>query len=129
VDTVVTIHSIVRWFVLIALLGGGLLGVAAARRPDAPFQNAVYSIAVIVLDTQVALGLVLYLFNEGWSQGGFIAVFHPIAMLLALGFAHAMIARTRATAAEGDAAVANRIAGAGLLVTLMVVFAAVPWQR
>jgi hypothetical protein len=129
VDTVVTIHSIVRWIVIAALLGGGLAGLAAARRPDAPFQNAVYSIAVMILDVQVALGLVVYLFNEGWSEGGFIAVFHPIAMLLALGFAHAMIARTRRTAAEGDAAAANRIAGAGLLVTLAIVFAAVPWQR
>jgi hypothetical protein len=129
VDTLVDIHSILRWLVLAVLLGGGIVGLAASRRPGAAFRRPVFSVAAIVVDVQVTLGIVLYLFNEGWNEGGFIAVFHPIGMLLALGFVHALLARTRATAAEGHPGAANRIAGAGLLVALVIVVGAIPWQR
>ena len=89
--------------------------------------NAISGIAIVV-DVQVTLGIILWIFNSGWDQGFFIAVFHPIAMILALGVMHMAIARGRRTA-KTDHAAGNRMVAMGMLITLVLVFAAIPWQR
>ena len=127
-DTLVTVHSLVRWLVLVALIGGLVVAFAASRRPGEAFADPVFSGIAIVIDVQVLLGIILWLFNSGWDQGFFIAGFHPIAMLLALGVTHMAIARGRRTA-KTDHAGGNRVVAIGMLVTLILVFAAIPWQR
>ena len=127
-DTLVTIHSLVRWLVLLALVGGVVVAFGAARRPGEAFANPVFSGVAISVDVQVVIGLILYIFNEGWDQGAFIAYIHPIAMVLALGVAHVAIARGRRTSSHNHAA-GNRIVGVGLVVSLLLIMAAIPWER
>ncbi len=127
-DTLVTVHSLLRWLVLVALIGGLVVAFAAARRPGEAFADPVFSGIAIVVDVQVTIGIILWLFNSGWDQGFFISVIHPIAMLLALGVAHMAIARGRRTAKTNHAA-GNRVVAMGMLISLILVFAAIPWQR
>lgn len=113
---------------LVALIGGLVVAFAASRRPGEAFADPVFSGIAIVVDLQVTLGIVLWLFNSGWDQGFFIAVIHPIAMLLALGVTHMAIVRGRRTAKTNHAA-GNRIVAMGMVIALVLVLAAVPWQR
>ena len=128
-ETLVDVHSWLRWLVLAVLVFTGIAAIVSSRRADAPYVGGLVSAAVMVVDVQVALGLVVWLFNEGWSQGAFFAVIHPLVMLFALGLAHVLAKRTRATAGDGETALANRVAGVGMLVVLALVVAAVPWFR
>lgn len=127
-DTLVTIHSLVRWLVLAALLGGIVIGFGAGRRPGEAFANPIYSAVAMIVDIQVTLGLILWIFNRGWDEGVFIGYIHPVVMLLALGVAHVAIARGRRRAAS-DHAAGNRIVAFGLLLALVLVVSAVPWER
>jgi hypothetical protein len=128
VDTLVTIHSLLRWLVLVALLAGAIVAFAGARRPGEAFARPVFSGVAIVVDLQVTLGVILWIFNEGWNQNFFIAVIHPVFMLVALGVMHMAIARGRRVA-ETDHAGGNRIVGIGMVIALVLVVAAVPWER
>jgi hypothetical protein len=127
-DTLVTVHSLVRWLVLVALIGGFVLAFGASRRPGEAFANPVYSGVVMVVDLQVTLGLILWLFNNGWDQNAFMAYFHPVAMLLALGVAHMAILRGRGIA-RNDHPAANRVVGIGFAIAFVLIISAVPWDR
>ncbi len=117
-----------RWLVLLALIGGLIVAFGASRRPGEAFADPVFSGISIVVDIQVAIGLILWIFNNGWDQNTFIAWIHPIAMLLALGVLHMAVARGRKTA-KNDHAAGNRIVGVGMIVSLVLIIAAVPWER
>ena len=127
-DTLVTIHSLVRWLVLVALVAGIVVAFGASRRPGEAFADPIFSGVAIVVDIQVTIGIILWIFNDGWSQSVFMAYIHPIAMLAALGVAHAAIGRGR-KAAKRDHAGGNRIVAIGLVVALVLVIGAVPWER
>ena len=127
-DTLVTIHALVRWLVLVALIGGAIVAFGAPRRPGEAFANPVFSGVAILVDVQVTIGLILYVFNEGWDQSAFIAYIHPIAMLLALSVTHVAIARGRRTSSHNHAA-GNRTVGVGLVLSLVLIMAAIPWER
>jgi hypothetical protein len=127
-DTLVTVHSLVRWLVLIALVAGIIVAFGAGRRPGEAFAAPVYSAVTIILDVQITIGLILWIFNEGWSDNFFIAWIHPIAMLLAVGVAHMAVGRGR-KGAKGDHAAGNRFVGFGFIVAFVLVMAAIPWER
>jgi len=127
-DTLVTVHSLLRWLVLLALIGGFVVAVGASRRPGEAFANPVYSGVAMVLDLQVTIGLILWLFNNGWDQNAFMAYFHPVAMLAALGVTHMAIVRGRGVA-RNDHAGANRVVAIGLAIAFVLIVSAVPWDR
>lgn len=123
-DVVLDIHSWFRWVVLVALLAVGVLGLVRSgggaawnEGSDRPF-----TLATIMLDVQLALGIILWIGNSGWDQSFFIKVIHPVGMLLAAGVAHMAVVRAR----KGPATSAYRVAGLGLLVALVVVAATIP---
>ena len=123
-DFLVDIHSWYRWVVLAALLTVGVGGLMCGRQgaqwgkdSDRPF-----TLATILFDLQLAIGIVLWIGNKGWNQDIFIKVIHPIGMLLAAGIAHTALVRARKT----ETGRAYATAGAGLLVALAVVAAVVP---
>ena len=123
-DFLVDIHSWYRWVVLAVLAAVGVGGLMRGRQgatwskdSDRPF-----TLATILFDLQLAIGIVLWIGNKGWDQDFFIKVIHPVGMLLAAGIAHMALVRAR----KSDASRAYATAGAGLLVALAVVAALVP---
>jgi hypothetical protein len=123
-DTLVDIHSWLRWLVLIAVGGGTIVGfVSAAMKRE--WIDVAYAVAAIIVDVQVTLGIILWVFNQGWELGFFIAVIHPIFMLAAVAVIHITVRRARA---QGGSP-AHMTAAVGLLISLVLIVAAIPWQR
>ena len=123
-QTLVTIHSWTRWLVLAALLGAIVLGYLRFRA-NAEWNPYVHQVGVMVIDIQVAIGAVIWLFYDGAKRGFFYAVLHPVAMLLALGVAHAGfgIAKRR------NEPKSWLIATSAYVVALLLIIAAIPWDR
>lgn len=123
-DILIEAHSGLRWLVLGALIAVIVVGFLRSGTPDSP-DDRWLSWVMILFDVQVTIGLILYLFNQGWEQGGFIAVFHPLAMLAALGAFHVGIAQGRRL---GGGAGWRRTALL-TLASLVLVIAGIPWHR
>ena len=123
-QTLVTIHSWTRWLVLAALAGAIILGYIR-HRAKAEWSPHVHQVAVMAIDIQVAIGAVIWLFYDGAKRGFFYAVLHPVAMLLALGAAHAGfgIAKRR------DEPKSWLIATIAYVIALLLIVAAIPWDR
>ena len=123
-DTLVTIHSIWRWLVLVGLVVA--LAYGFSRSSDAaPLSKQTaqpFTFALIMLDIQVLIGLVVWIAGSGWDLDVFRAWIHPVGMLVALGVGHAVVGR----ATKSGAASANRTAALGILVTLAIVAATIP---
>ncbi len=123
-EILVQAHSGLRWLVVLALIATAIIGFTRASRADAPTDRWLQWVAIL-FDIQVTIGVVLYLFNQGWEQGGFIAYFHPIGMIAAVAVFHMGLGRGR-KAAGGDG---WRTIGVMTLLSLVLVIAAIPWQR
>lgn len=121
-DILVEAHSGLRWLVLLALLATAVMGFIRANGETSPTDRWLMWVTIL-FDVQVTIGLILYLADQGWNQGGFIAVYHPLAMLVALGVFHVGVARGRR---EGGGTGWRGLALFTLL-SLAVVLAAIPW--
>ena len=128
-DALVSIHSVLRWVVLLAgvvALGvalAGWLGSSASERSTRQ-SMLVYAIS---LDVQVLLGIVIWVMCNYWQSE--IRQFnfeHPTMMLLALIVAHVAAARAR-RAPSPIAAARGRAIGAA--VSLVLVLLGIPWNR
>jgi len=124
VDIIIDIHSWVRWLVLLALVVGAVLGFVRNGRGE-PFQDGPYTAAVIVVDVQVLLGIIVWIFNSGWDAGFFFAVLHPLFMLAAVAIAHVGLVRAR----KVDGPRANLVVAWSFVASLVLVVLAVPWDR
>lgn len=124
VDTLVDIHDWIRWIVLLGLVSGVGLGISRHSKAE-PWQPGYFRATVAAFDIQILIGIILYFGNEGWDQGIFIAVFHPIFMFAALGVSHSGIVYARRKADEEP----NKVMGYAFFVALALVIAGVPWQR
>lgn len=83
-----------------------------------PTSERVYRLTTVVVDIQVALGIVLWLFDSGWSLGLMQGWIHPIVGLAALGVLHVFVGKAR----EADPADANKVVRIGIwLATILVV--------
>lgn len=114
----VSAHSGLRWLVLLAVVATAIWALGRGREvvPDWPRWVG------ILVAAQVVLGLVLYLVNGGWRQGWFIAAWHPVAMIAALGAFQVGVARAR----EADR---PRVLGGFAVLSLALMVLAIPWQR
>jgi hypothetical protein len=140
--TVLQSHSLLRWVVLLVLaiaFARGLRGWAA----NMPYRRSdrVASLAsVIVVDTQLLLGLVLHfglspVTAAGFADVGaamkddtlrFFLVEHPVSMVLAVVAVH--VGRRRAKRARTESAV-HGIVAVSSLIALVLVSIAIPWDR
>jgi hypothetical protein len=125
-ETIVTLHAIVRWLILVAAIASLVtLFVARGRggwTRDAGIATQVYA---GLLGLQVILGLWIWIAQERWTgDNPFLSWIHPVAMLLAVGVAHGGLARARR--APDDAA-RGRIALWSVLGSLVLILLAVPW--
>lgn len=123
-DILVAAHSGLRWLVLVALIA--TVVVAFQRRSSAASPTDRWLLWVSILfDLQVTIGIVLYLFNQGWEEGAFIGIFHPLVMVAAVAVLHIGISRGRR---RGGGAGWRTVAWMTAL-ALALVLAGVPWQR
>lgn len=123
-DTLLIMHSVLRWFVLVGVLAAGTAGVTLVMREEGctPGFRRLITVAVGLIDLQVALGLVLWVVKEGWTQGVFKAYIHPAAMLIALALAHV----TSFKAKQRSGATGARLVSSGLLGALLIIVLAIP---
>lgn len=117
----VTVHSLVRWLVLLAA-AGGLVGYGRALRSGVDaLAERLGSLYAAVIGVQLLIGVVLWLIEGRWDLGNvFFSVIHPLIMLVATGVASAGVARARRT----------RSAVTGLVavgVSLALVLVGIPW--
>jgi hypothetical protein len=123
VETLLDVHSVVRWLVLVAVIAA--IVIALLRRFRGMTAGAGFPrVAVMVIDIQVLLGIALWLFDEGWNESFFFKVIHPLFMLLAAGVAHMAVVMGRRRPQRADLAT---VIGFGAALVLMV--AAIPWDR
>jgi hypothetical protein len=139
--TLLAIHSDLRWLLILAGIGAvtvALIGVFK-KVSLVPLGRVSGLIYVSILDTQVLLGILLYVpspyVKEFWSHPAsaiklhdprFFAVEHVVMMLVALALAHIGAVQSRR-------ACKSRVAcGTGLMwygISLLVILAAIPWWR
>lgn len=114
-------HRGLGYLVTVVLLV--VAGLAFGRARDArEFARGPYTVAMVLLDVQVLLGLVLYGVEQYWEAGALVAYVHPLLALLALGAGHALVSRARK---HQQVVEAHRTAGRGLLAALVLALAAV----
>ncbi|MPZ51671.1 MAG: hypothetical protein GEU79_02885 [Acidimicrobiia bacterium] len=117
-EALVAAHSGIRWLVIVGLLVVLLWAFAGKQRHQPTWVRIVGGL----FSLQVLLGIVLYVINEGWSQGGFIAIWHPIGMIAALAAFQIGTGRSRSESNP-------RMLGIATLISIVLVLAAVPWPR
>lgn len=120
----VTIHSWTRWLVLAALLSGVVIGLLRYRK-SADWSPHYYQLMVMAIDIQVAIGVSIWVFYDGWKRGLFFSILHPATMLAALAVAHVgfEIAKRRAE-------VRSWLLMSGVtVVSLALIVGAIPWDR
>lgn len=83
--------------------------------------ETVYRVTAVTVDIQVALGLVIWLADSGWSLNFMQGWLHPIFGLAAVGVLHAFVGRAR----KGHPEVANRTVRTGLIIAIVLVVAAI----
>jgi hypothetical protein len=138
-DVMIALHSVLRWVVLLLGLlavGRGIAGWSG--RSWTPSDNRAGVLFVGVLDLQLLIGLILYLFlsptvraatvNIGAAMGDsvlrFFLVEHAFGMLLAVTLAH--IGRIRIRKAAEDRR-RHRAAAIYFGIALVLVLLSIPW--
>ena len=123
-EALVTIHSWVRWLVLLALLAAAVLGIYRYRT-RVEFEPSLFQIAVMTVDIQVAIGIVIWIFDDGWSETFFFKVLHPAFMLIALAVAHMGLVLAKRRNDERS----YLLAGGSSLLALLLIVMGIPWDR
>jgi heme A synthase len=119
IDFFLTAHV---WWQYVVLLAVVVSLVFAFRSPMMdPTAESFYRLTAVAVDIQVALGIVVWASNSGWSLGFVQGWLHPILGLAALGVLHAFIGRARREHPE----VANRTVRTGLLIVIALVVATI----
>jgi hypothetical protein len=137
-----TLHSLIRWLVLIAgILAAGRAVIGWLRQADwTGLDNRLGLFFMIGVDIQVLLGLVLYLFlspitAEAFTDFGaamadadvrFYAVEHVLLMVVVLALVH--MGRALPKKVE-SAAKKHQRAAILFSIALIAVLAAIPWSR
>lgn len=123
-ETLVTIHSIWRWLVLVGLIAALVYGFT--RSSDGPpldkSTGRPFSFALMILDVQVLIGLLVWIAGSGWQLNVFLAWIHPMGMILALGLGHALVGRASKSGGTGG----YQAAAFGLLGALIIVGGLIP---
>jgi hypothetical protein len=138
-DVMIALHSVLRWVVLLLGLlavGRGIAGWSGRRWTSS--DNRAGVLFVGVLDLQLLIGLILYLFlsptvraataNIGAAMGDsalrFFLVEHAFGMLLAVTLAHIGRIRIRKAADDGRR---HRSAAIYFGIALVLVLLSIPW--
>ena len=113
------VHQWLGYLVVLAVLV--VAGMAFSRAKDArEFTPGLYVVAMVLVDVQVLLGIIIYLISAAWEAPLAIAVLHPVLGLLALAVGHVAVRRSRS---EQMVVAAHRKAGRGLVVVFVLLVA------
>jgi hypothetical protein len=137
-STVLTIHSWIRWIALIAAVGTTLAALRGKVEGSSSLTDRWGMIAIMALDTQLLLGLLLYFvvspnmkaildnFGAAMKDPGlrFWAVEHTASMFAAIALAH--VGRVLGRKAPTPAAKRTRLLICFGLATILIV-AGMPW--
>lgn len=135
--TILTLHSWVRWLVLITGIVAVARGIHARRGGWTAADDRAGFWFVMLLDLQVLIGLLLYVWlspitHEAFRDFGaamkssaqrFWAVEHIFGMLVALALAH--VGRVRIRKADGSRR--GRLAAIFFGLALVAILASIPW--
>jgi hypothetical protein len=140
-STLLAIHGILRWFVLIAgvaTLIGCLIGILH-KLPFKPLGRILGLIYVSLLDTQFLIGILLSIASPivqaVWSNPAigmkshdlrFFAIEHSSAMLIALAIAHIGAVKSRRAV---TAVAAYKKALIWYAISLVIILGMIPWWR
>lgn len=139
-DLVLLAHSWLRWLVLLAALAAvaRAIGGVSTRRPWTPVDDRAGLWLTAVLDLQLLLGLLLYLFLSPVTKSGFVDMAaamkvpdirffiadHPTGMIIAIALAH--VGRVRIRKA-GDSESRHKRALVFFGLTLAMILLSIPW--
>lgn len=115
--TLQAVHPWLGYLVSVVVLGAAMIAFRSAKDAS-EFRPGPYSLAMVLLDIHVTLGIVLYAVGGYWEARPEIAYLHPILALAALGVGHALLARAKRTQMAVEA---HRTAGRGLLAALLLI--------
>ena len=134
-----TIHSWLRWLVLLAGITAFVRAAAGAsgRKPWTPADDRAGFWFVTSLDTQALLGIIMYVFLSRLTHAAFAnigaamkdsvlrfwLVEHTFGMIVGLAFAHVGRARARKT----DSLRRHRVVAIFFGLALVAILAAIPW--
>jgi hypothetical protein len=95
----VTLHSLLRWLVLLsAVLALAGYGRAQARSRFDDLATRLGTVYTITLSVQFLVGVVLWLVERRWELDNvFLSIIHPVIMIVAISIASAGTARARRT--------------------------------
>lgn len=120
-DLLFEAHRGLGYLVALVMLVSAAMAFGRAR--DArEYSKGPYAGAMVALDVQVLLGLVLYGIDGYWTADAMIAYVHPALGLLALALGHALVGRAGKHQQVVDA---HRAAGRGLVVAFVLVLASI----
>ena len=133
-QTLVGLHSLWRWVVLLVVVIAFVRGVIGWLRGGAWTGNdrILTLVAVGALDIQLLLGLAVYGAGRHWDTANsstFIASIHPLVMIVAIAIAHVTSSRIRRTEPPNAK---FRTLAIGLFIALFLITAAIPsysWSR
>lgn len=104
---------------LVAVIVLVVAAMAFRRAKDArEYAKGPYAGAMVAIDIQVLLGLVLYAADGYWEAAPLIAYVHPLLGLAALGVGHALVGRA---GKQQQVVEAHRTAGRGLAIAFVLV--------
>lgn len=112
-------HSVWQYVTLIAVIGSLVWSYRDAV-PSAT-KEKMYRLTAVVVDIQVALGIVIWLSGSGWRLGFMQGWLHPLVGLAALAVLHVSVGRARKAGHEGMDAVMRT----GLVIVVALVVAAI----
>lgn len=115
--TLAAVHPWLGYLVSVIVLGSALVAFRSAKDAS-EFRPGPYSLAMVLLDIHVTLGIVLYAVGGYWDARPEIAYLHPLFAFAALGIGHALLARAKKTQLAVEA---HRSAGRGLLGALLFI--------
>lgn len=120
-DVLFQVHRVLGYGISVLVLVAALVAFGRAKNGQ-EFTPALYRGVYGLLALHVLLGIVLYAVLGSWDSVPLVAYVHPLVGVVALGAGQALLGRARRLQMAADA---HRAAGQGLIVTLVLVLAAI----
>jgi hypothetical protein len=100
------------------------MGLLRYRRRVA-WEPGLFQLGVMTIDIQVAIGIVIWIVDDAWSETFFFKILHPAIMLAALAVAHTGLALARRRSNPQS----HLFAAGSFLAALALIVAGIPWDR